>query len=388
MDRAPFDMAIAGAGIVGAATAFFAAAAGRRVLLLEAESAPGTHATGRSAALFTEAYGPPQVRALTRASRAFYDAPPAGFASVPLLAPRGTLFVGAEDRRAALRTLHAQLLADGSAAQWLEGEAARALVPVLRPEAAACAVLDPAAFDIDVDALLQGFLRGAKRHGAVLVTGARLVAARREGGGWQLTDEAGRHHAAAVFVNAAGAWADAVAALAGARPCGVQPKRRSAFVFAPSDGMPVAAWPAVIDADERWYLKPDAGALLGSPANADPVPAHDVQPEEIDIATGIFHIEQATTLSIRRPKRSWAGLRSFVADGEPVCGFDPQVPGFFWAAALGGYGIQSAPGFGRLCAALLCAAAVPAELSAQGLDVAALAPGRPALVPARGSGPA
>jgi D-arginine dehydrogenase len=376
MERTSFDLAVIGAGIVGAATAFFAAERGLRVLLLEAEGAPGMHATGRSAALFTAAYGPPQVRALTRASRAFYDAPPAGFAQVPLLGPRGTLFVGGEERRDALRALQAQLVADGGAARWLEGADARAMVPVLRAEAAACAVYDAAAYDIDVDALLQGFLRGARRRGAQLVTGARIAALHRTGNTWRIDDEAGRRHGAAWLVNAAGAWADAVAALAGARPCGVQPKRRSAFVFAPPAGLDVAAWPAVIDADERWYFKPDAGALLGSPANADPVPAHDVQPEELDIATGIFHLEQATTLAIRRPKRSWAGLRSFVADGEPVCGFDPAVPGFFWAAALGGYGIQSAPGFGRLCAALLCGDAVPADLSAQGLDAAALAPGR------------
>jgi D-arginine dehydrogenase len=388
MDRPSFDVAVVGAGIVGASTAFFAAARGLRVLLLEAEAAPGMHATGRSAALFTEAYGPPQVRALTRASRAFYDRPPDGFANVPLLTARGTLFVGGEERRDALRALQAQLVADGSAARWLEGAETRAMVPVLRADAAACAVFDPAAYDIDVDALLQGFLRGARRRSAVLVTGARVTSLRRDGGVWQIDDDAGRRHAAPRLVNAAGAWADAVALLAGARPCGVQPKRRSAFVFAPPDGVDVAAWPAVIDADERWYFKPDAGALLGSPANADPVPAHDVQPEEIDIATGIFHLEQATTLTIRRPKRSWAGLRSFVADGEPVCGFDPVVPGFFWAAALGGYGIQSAPGFGRLCAALLCGDGVPADLIAQGLDAAALAPGRAAPAPAPGSAPA
>ena len=371
-----FELAIVGAGIVGAATAYFAAAAGRRVLLLEAEAAPGMHATGRSAALYTACYGPPQVRALTRASRAFYDAPPAGFAAVPLLAPRGTLFVGGADRHAAIDALCAQLAADGARPQRLDGMQARAHVPVLRPEAAALAVFDAEAYDIDVDALLQGFLRGAKARGAVLATGAQVAALERGAGGWAIATADGRRFDATLVVNAAGAWADPVAALAGAAPCGVQPKRRSAFLFAPPAGTEVAAWPAVIDVDERWYFKPDAGLLLGSPANADPVEPHDVRPEELDIATGIHHLEAATTLTIRRPKSTWAGLRSFVADGEPVIGFDAAVPGFFWAAALGGYGIQSAPAVGRLCAALLGGEPLPAGLAAQGLDLARLSPRR------------
>ncbi len=353
-----FDLAIIGGGIVGAAVAYFLAPR-RRVLLLEAESAHGYHATGRSAALYTQSYGPPAVRALTRASRAFYDTPPAGFAAVPLLKPRGTLLVGSQAQRAEVLALHGQLLAEGTAAQLLEGAAARELVPVLRPEAAALAVHDPGSFDIDVDALLQGYLRGARAAGASCLTGARVVALVRAGKRWDIRCEDGRSFAAPLLVNAAGAWADGVAGLAGAGPLGVQPRRRSAFLFAPPEGLAVETWPAVIAIDESWYFKPDAGLLLGSPANADPVPPHDVVAEELDVATGIARIEEATTLQIRRPRRTWAGLRSFVADGEPVCGFDAHVPGFFWAAALGGYGIQSSPGFGRLCADVVCGQAQP-----------------------------
>ena len=164
--------------------------------------------------------------------------------------------------------------------------------------------------------------------------------------------------------------------LAGAAPAGLEPRRRSAFLFAPPEGLATAHWPAVIAIDEDWYFKPDAGLLLGSPANADPVPPHDVVAEELDVALGIHRIEQATTMLIRRPRSTWAGLRSFVADGEPVCGFDPAVPGFFWAAALGGYGIQTAPAFGRLCAAWLAGQAVPDDLRVQGLRPEALQPGR------------
>ncbi len=373
-----FDIAVIGAGIVGASTAYFASAQ-RRVLLLEGESAAGYHSTGRSAALFTEAYGPPAVRALTRASRAFFDAPPASFTATPLLKPRGTLLVGGEARRDKVLSLYSTLSSEGSAAELLDGEAARSRVPVLRPGASAVAVHDPGAFDIDVDALLQGFLRGARSRGARFVPNAGVSALAREGALWSITTADGRRFTASCVVNAAGAWVDEVAALAGAPLIGIEPRRRSAFLFQPPAGLSTEAWPAVIDIDENWYFKPDAGLLLGSPANADPVPPHDVVAEELDVAIGIHNIEAATTLTIRRPKTTWAGLRCFVADGEPVCGFDPVAPGFFWAAALGGYGIQSSPAFGMLSAALVLDQPVPPALVAQGLDLQALRPGRPSL---------
>ncbi len=369
------DVAIIGGGIVGAAVAYFLAPR-RRVWLLEAESQPGHHATGRSAALFTEAYGPSMVRALTRASRPFFENPPTGFAAVPLLRARGSLFVGGAAQRGDVAALQRRLADEGIAAHWLEGDAVRERVPVLRPEAADCGLLDRDAFDIDVDALLQGFLRGARRRGAIVRTGARLVDLSRAAGRWQLDLGDAPPVTAAIVVDAAGAWADEVAALAGARPIGIEPRRRSAFLFAAPAGVETADWPAVIAIDERWYLKPDAGLLLGSPANADPVVPHDVVAEELDIALGIDRIERATTLTIRRPRSTWAGLRSFVGDGEPVCGFDDAVPGFFWAAALGGYGIQSSPAFGRLCAALIAGLPLPSDIAAQGLAAAGLSPGR------------
>jgi D-arginine dehydrogenase len=369
------DVAVVGGGIVGAAIACFLSPV-RRVLLLEAEGQPGMHATGRSAALFTEAYGPPMVRALTRASRAFFEAPPAGFATVPLLHRRGTLFVGSAAQRDAVSGLQRRLAEEGIAAQWLDSDAVQARVPVLRPEAAACGLLDGDAFDIDVDALLQGFLRRARHAGARVRTGARLTALSRAGGRWQLHTADGEPATADVVVDAAGAWADEVAALAGARPIGIEPRRRSAFLFAAPEGVETARWPAVIAIDESWYFKPDAGLLLGSPANADPVAPHDVVAEEIDVALGIDRIERATTLTIRRPRSTWAGLRSFVVDGEPVCGFDDAAPGFFWAAAVGGYGIQSSPAFGRLCAALIAGLPAPPDIAAQGLSLGALLPQR------------
>ncbi len=353
-----FDIAIVGAGIAAVSLAYFAAPHAR-VLLLEREAQPAMHSTGRSAAMFMESYGSAQVRALTRASRPFLAQPPAGFADQPLISPRGALTIASAGQVAALHAMHAELLAEGCPAQLLNTQQALDLVPVLRPQAVALAVLDPLAADLDVHALHQGFLRGARGRGAKLICDAEVTQLQRYADHWTLRTGAG-NFAARLVVNAAGAWVDEVAARAGLAPIGIQPKRRSAFVFEPPAGMATADWPCVADAEESFYFKPDAGLLLGSPANADVVQPHDVLPEEMDIATGIARIEAATTLNIRRPRRTWAGLRSFVADGDLMAGFDPQAPGFFWLAAQGGYGIQTSAAMGALAAASLLGQPAPA----------------------------
>lgn len=345
------DIAIVGAGIAGASVAGFAAPHAR-VLLLEREAHPALHSTGRSAAMFMESYGSPQVRAVTRASRGFFEHPPAGFAAVPLLAPRRALYVAPHEQADAARALHAALVAEACPATLLDAGAACTLMPALRPEAAALAVLDPLAADLDVDALHQGFLRTARAHGATLRCNAELQRAERHGAGWRLHTADGAVVDAGIVVDAAGAWADEVAALFGAAPIALQPCRRSAFVFE-APGYDAAGWPCVAAVDESWYFKPEAGLLLGSPANADPVPPHDVLPEELDIAAGIARIEAATTLSIRRPRRTWAGLRSFVPDGDLVSGWARGVPALWWQAALGGYGIQTSAALGAHAAAAL-----------------------------------
>ena len=368
------DFLIVGAGIAAASVGYWLAPHGR-VTLLERESQPGYHSTGRSAALFLASYGTEQVRALTRASRAFLDAPPAGFADSAILSPRGALFA-ATPEQAELLDEHCTLLASMSPqSRRLNREETLALVPVLRPERLLGGALEPDASDIDVHALHQGYLRGLRRRGGTLVNDAEATHIERHGNEW-LVQAGGREYRAPLLVNAAGAWCDVVAQLAGVPPIGLQPKRRSAFVFAPPPGLDVTRWPSVVGADESWYFKPDAGLLLGSPANADPVPPQDVQPEELDIALGIHRIEQHTTLQIRRPIRSWAGLRSFVADGDLVGGFDAAVPGFFWVAAQGGYGIQTSAAMGQACAALLRGEPLPPHLADFGLTPAMLSPAR------------
>ncbi len=372
------DVVVVGAGIAGASLGHFLAPH-RRTVLLERESQPGYHSTGRSAALFFESYGTPQVRALTLASRAFLDAPPAGFVDGPILSPRGALLVAAPGEDAALADAWRVLRDTSARGELLDASAALALVPVLREDAVLGAVHEPDAADIDVHRLHHAFLRGVRRSGGRVVADAEVTAiARDERRGVWCVDAGGVRYEAAIVVDAAGAWCDRVAALAGVRPIGLVPKRRSIFTFTPPAGVDASRWPMFGGLGDSWYVKPDAGMLLGSPANADPVEPQDVQPEELDIALAIDRIEAATTLAVR-PRRTWAGLRSFVADGDLVGGFADDAPGFFWLAAQGGYGIQTAAAMGEACAALVRGEPLPARIAAFGLSADALAPTRASL---------
>lgn len=370
------DVLIIGAGIAGASLAWRLARGGHRVLLLEREAQPGMHSTGRSAAMFMQSYGPPGVRALTRAGRDFYLNPPAGFADAPLLSPRAALFVATAAQHGALVALGDTLAASGTPLRHLDEAQLLAWAPALRRGLFAEALLDEGGFDMDVDRLLQGFLRGARQAGAQLRTGVAPGRAEHDGAGWRVALPDGTTAQATVVVNAAGAWADEVAALFGAAPIGLEPRRRSAFTFRPPPGVDWSATAMVCDVDEAWYFKPDAGQMLGSPANADPTTAHDVQPEEFDIALGIHRLQEVSSFDIARPSATWAGLRSFVADGDLVIGFDDACPGFFWLAAQGGYGIQSAAGASLLAASLIEGAPLPPELAAQGVEPAVVSPRR------------
>jgi len=315
-----------------------------------------------------ESYGSPQGRALTRASRARYSAP----AIVPVLAPRGALYVAWQGQEKLLEAMQAPGLVA------LDARAALERVPVLREAGLLGAWYEADAMDSDVHALLHSSLVHARSAGAQLWTAAELSRAQRDGGDWTLTMADGRQARAAVLVDAAGAWADVIAARCGIAGVQLQPCRRSAFTFDAPAGVDVRDWPATCSiegSDESWYFKPDAGRLLGSPANADPVPPHDVLPEALDIASGIAQIEEHTTLSIRRPRSTWAGLRSFVPDGEMVIGFDGS-DGFFWLAGHGGWGIQSAAGAAMLAEALISGLPLPEALRREGVAPAAVSPAR------------
>lgn len=377
MSTPTHDFILIGAGIAAASTGHFLAPHGRCVML-ERESQPGYHSTGRSAAQFIATYGTPQVRALSRASEPFFQHPPEGFASAPLLTPRGLLTVAGADEMHHLHEAWDVLKAISPRGRWLGADEALAMVPALRSEKVSAAILEPDSFDMDVHAIHQGYLRGFRRAGGELVTDAEVTAIERVGDLWRVRTAAGGEYTAPVLINAAGAWCDAIAALAGVAPIGLVPKRRTAFTFAPPAGVDTAHWPLLLAADESFYMKPDAGALLASPVNADPTVPQDVQPEELDIALGLYAIETWTTLS-PRPTHTWAGLRSFVADGDLVGGFDANAPGFFWCAAQGGYGIQTSAAMGEACAALTRGLPLPAHIADSGLTAAMLSPARTTL---------
>ena len=252
-------------------------------------------------------------------------------------------------------------------------------MPLLREDYLAGAVLDPEAMDMDVHAIHWGFIRGMRARGGKLVTDAELRGLEHNGSTdrrrWIARTAAG-DFAAPVVVNAAGAWCDVVGAMASAPPIGLVPKRRTAFIFDPPPGAEIAKWPSVIDVGEEFYFKPDAGKFLGSPADQTPMEPCDAQPDDFDVALAIDRIQRAARIPVAHINRKWAGLRSFVADGCPVVGYDPRVEGFFWLAGQGGYGMQTAPAMARLAAALVRGEPVPDDILAEGLDPAALAPQR------------
>ncbi len=368
------DVIIIGAGIAGASAAYELALT-RRVLLLEREDQPGYHTTGRSAALFIKSYGNAQIRALTLASERFYTAQPEGFSEVPLLTPRGALLIGREDQKDLLAAELAQTRRFVPTARRLTVEETRKLVPALRGDYLAGSVLDPDARDMDVGAILGAYLKGFRRRGGRLATGAEVQALDRTGGAWTVVTRE-RRWTAPVIVDAAGAWADEVAGLAGVGRLGLVPKRRTAFLVEPPPGLDIRAWPMVCDIAEQFYFKPDAGKLLCSPADETPSPPTDARPEEIDIAVAVDRIQAALAIEIQRIEHSWAGLRTFAADKTLVCGFDPRAEGFFWLAGQGGYGIQTAPAMASLTAALVQGQRLPEHLRAAGVEAEALAPTR------------
>jgi D-arginine dehydrogenase len=368
------DFAIVGAGIAGASLAFHLGPRGS-VVLLEMEAQPGRHATGRSAALFSETHGSGAIRTLTAASRAFFDNPPPGFAEHRLLTPRGVLHIATAEQAARLQQTAAAIRALDPSVELHDATFAQKLVPILRDEAVAGGCLwEPDATDIDVHALLTGYLRGARAAGARLETDNRIERIERTGDTWQLTGTNGTTHAR-VVINAAGAWADEVAVMAGAAPLGMTPLQRTATIVDGPADTDIEHWPFTIHIDETMYFKPDVGKLLLSPCDETPSPPGDASPEELDVAIAVDRLQTTTTLDVRHVRHRWAGLRTFAPDRTPVVGFDDRVPGFFWLAGQGGYGVQTAPAMSALAAALLLGVSDPGGATLGAL-VPVLAPGR------------
>lgn len=350
------------------------------VVLIERESSIGYHSSGRSAALFSETYGNAVIRALSVAGRPTLEQPPDGFARAPLLTQRGALHFGTEAQAEQLDRLCADGRSLVSSLRRMTPDDVCTAVPVLRASAATGGgVLEPDARDIDTNELMQTYLRWFRSNGGQLLTSADVTGLEHSGARWRIATRAGEVRAR-VVVNAAGGWADQIAELARLRPMGLTPCRRTAFVFRPEGVTGFERWPLMIRAGEDLYFKPDAGALLVSPADETPVPASDVQPEEIDIATAAHRFETITDLQVARIQRSWAGLRTFAPDRTPVVGFAPEAEGFFWLAGQGGYGFQTAPALAAIAAALVDGRQMPARMRALGLAESQVSPRHPASV--------
>lgn len=368
-----FDIIVIGAGIAGTSVAAELSGT-HRVLLIEAEAQPGFHSTGRSAAIFSEMYGNPLIRALSRSSRTAFVNPSQDFADGAFISQRRALFIAREDQ---LASLEAFASAPDIAKHTRRLDKAEILsnCPVLRPEYVAGGVLEAGASDIDVHGLHQAYLRQFKSRGGTFLASSRVDRVERGQKGWEVGAGNARF-SSDIIVNAAGAWADLVGRLANAQAIGLQPCRRTALLVEAPAGLAIGDWPMVIDVDEQFYFKPDAGLVLLSPADETPTDAEDAQPDEWDIAVAIDRVTTATTIDIRHVKHKWAGLRSFVPDRTPVAGFDPIQPGFFWLAGQGGYGVQTAPALARLSAALVRGEDVPEDIAAQGVKASELAAGR------------
>jgi D-arginine dehydrogenase len=239
-----------------------------------------------------------------------------------------------------------------------------AMVPVLRTdfEYFSEAILDADARRLDSDALLQAFARQLRQSGGQVLTGLAIDAIRRDGALWTVHAN-DRVFAAPVLINAAGAWGDAVAQMAGVAPLGLQPMRRTIISFDQPDGIDVQAWPFVRSLEDEFYFLPESGRLLASPADETPSEPCDAQPDEYDVALAAYRIEEATTMRVPRIRHKWAGLRTFAPDRQPVAGFDGQAKGFFWLVGQGGFGLQTSHAMSDVAAALVLDHAWPDALT-------------------------
>jgi D-arginine dehydrogenase len=367
---AEYDAIVIGGGIAGAGVAA-ELAIDRRVVLLEQEERPGMHTTGRSASVHSETYGSPCVRLLSRASRDHFLA---GVDGQPFATDRGCLYLATEAQIDRLDAFARQPTVARAVERIGESEI-HALNRLFRPGVVVAALFERHAYSLDVDAIHADFLKRFRRLGGALECSSPVTRMDHAGGQW--TAHAGeRTFRAPLVVNAAGAWGDVVATMAGVRPLGLQPMRRTVALVVSPAGIDTNRWPMAVDIDEKFYLKPDAGKIIVSPADETPMEPCDAWAEDIDVAIAVDRVQQVIDLPVNRVLHSWAGLRTFAPGRSPVAGFDPEAPGFFWLVGQGGYGIQTSPALSRFAAATVRGEVMPADLASIGLRASDLAPGR------------
>jgi D-arginine dehydrogenase len=371
------DFIIIGGGIAGLSAAARLAGHGR-VLVLEAEDALGYHSSGRSVSFSHYGIGNVAVRGLTAWSRPFFENQPEGFCATPIARTAPSVYFATEEMLGRLAELQAEMARFTDRTEEIGPDALAALCPVLRtgPGAAVKAILDPTGLKLDADALLQSFARAVRGAGGEILTGRRIAAVEQAGAGWSVRSETGESWSAPILVNAAGAWADRLAAMAGVAPIGLEPKRRTIIVVDPPAGVEAGAWPFVHTAISDFYMLPEAGQLLVSPVDEVADEPGDAQPEDYDIALAAYQLERYTTLTVPRIAHRWAGLRSFVADRVPTAGFDVEAEGFFWLVGQGGYGLQTAPAMAAATAALIAGGQWPKGLAELGVSAERIQPDR------------
>lgn len=360
------DILVIGGGIAGLSAAAVLAEHAQ-ITLLETEEAVGFHSSGRSATMLHYALGDPLVRTLTLASRPFFDQPPTAFSEAPLGRRMPVLVHGRDDERDGLEALF-EAIEPFASIERVDAQGVRDLCPVLQADAG---IVDRNGLRLDTHALLQGFVRMLRERGGRLVTGARVSAIHREGERWQVETERGKFFSAPVLVNAAGAWADDLARLAGVQTLGLRPLKRTIITFDAPSGLDVSGWPFARTVGEELYVAPESGRLFASPMDEVATEPCDAQPDEYEVALAAFRVEERTTMKVERIHSRWAGLRTFAPDRHPMVGFDPQAPGFFWLAGQGGFGLQTSPAMSAIASSLIAGSAWPVEaVSAQDLSPA------------------
>lgn len=377
-----YDVLVIGGGISGVSIAC-EIAEHRSVGLLDMEPALAYHTSGRSLATFLESYGGPVIRALTTGSRATFENPP-DIMDPPLLSPLGLLWLGPEGESELIRGLHDAVHDMVPDAYIVTPEEAEEINPALRRGYTELGMFEPGATEIDVHKLHQGYVRGLRQRSGEVHTSAGLALAQRVGSTWRMTDTAGNEYEAEVIVNAAGSWVDQVAALAGAKPIGIRPLRRTVFLVVPPEGLPARGIPLTGNIANTWYFMPLGEMFACSPAEETLSGPCDAKPDEKEIARALEEINDATILNARHIKNPWAGLRNFVPDGVPVVGYDEQAEGFFWYAGQGGYGMQIAPALSKTGAALLAGESVSNDLATRGLKAEHLSPSREGMSASQG----
>jgi D-arginine dehydrogenase len=368
------DFLIVGGGIAGLSAGARLARHGK-VVVLEAEEALGYHSSGRSVSFSHYGIGNAAVRGLTGWSRGFFEHQPQGFSDTPVSRTVPSLYFASDETLPALEALHAEMARYTDAIEWLDAAAMKGMCPILRTGAggAVTGVLDRSGLKLDANALLHGFARAIRAGGGEVLTGRRVVSAQA---GWTVRTEDGAEYRAPVLVNAAGAWGDAFAAMAGVAPIGLRPMRRTIIVVDPPAGMDVAAWPFAHSAADDFYMLAEAGQLLISPVDEVADQPGDAAPDEYDTAYAADRLEHYTDLKVTRIAHRWAGLRSFVADRVPTAGFDADAPGFFWLVGQGGYGLQTAPAMAAVVESVITGGAWPEGLAELGVSAAQTGPER------------